>query len=192
MTEEEKPDDAGPPQEEHPESETDEADALPEQLEEALREKDQFRTMAQRAQADLVNYKRRAAEELAEVRRTATSQMLLKVISVIDDFERALALIPDDAVAPGWLEGLLLVQRNLQSILDSERVTKIEAEGQRFEPREHEAVVYEGSPDGEEGMVIRVIREGYRLHDRVLRAAQVAVSKGPENEDQPKDDEQES
>ena len=67
----------------------------------------------------------------------------------------------------------------MKSILDSEGVEKIEAKGQRFEPWEHEAVSYQETPDGEDGMVTDVFRDGYKLHDRVLRAAQVVVSKTP-------------
>ena len=153
-----------------------------EELAEALREKEQFRTLAQRSQADLVNYKRRAAEEVVEARRSASTGLLLKVLSVMDDMERALAHVPEDAVAPGWLDGLRLVQRNLSNLLDSEGVTAIEAQGRPFEPWEHEAVLYEEAPDSAEGTVVRVIREGYRLRDRVLRPAQVAVAKAPERE----------
>lgn len=155
---------------------------IEEQLAEALREKDQFRAMAQRSQADLANYKRRAAEEVVEARRSASTSLLLKVLSVVDDMERALTHVPEGAVAPGWLDGLRLVQRNLSNLLDSEGVTAIEAQGQPFEPWEHEAVLYEETPDSAEGTVVRVIREGYRLRDRVLRPAQVAVAKAPERE----------
>ena len=176
--------DAAPSDGEEVTPEPEDLTLLKEQLDEALREKDQFRAMAQRAQADLANFKRRAAEEHDETRRNATSQMLLKVLSVVDDLDRGLALVPEDAMAPGWLEGLRLVQRNLSSILDSEGVTRIEAEGKPFEPWEHEAVFYEETPNGPEGIVVNVIRTGYKVRDRVLRAAQVTVSKAPEEPDQ--------
>ena len=169
-------------------SETD----IVEQLEEALREKDQFRAMAQRSQADLVNYRRRAAEEVEESRKAAKSHLLLKVISVVDDFGRALKMVPQDAVAPGWAEGLQLVHRKLESLLESEGVTRIEAEGQPFEPFEHEALLYQESPDQDEGTVLQVIREGYRLNGKVLRAAQVAVSKAPADREDTESLEQES
>ena len=165
-----------------PVTEGDEMALLHEQLEEALREKDQFRAMAQRAQADLINYKQRSSDEQRELRRAANSNQLIKTLSIVDDLNRALKLIPESAVAPGWLEGLRLVQRNIDHILESEGVTKIDAEGQPFEPREHEAVSYEETADGEEGMVVSVIRDGYMLHDRVLRAVQVTVSKARSNE----------
>ena len=175
-----------------PASEMEDLALLKEQMEEALREKDQFRTMAQRAQADLVNYRRRVEEERGEVRRNANAQLLLKVLSIADDLQLAMAHLPDDAVAPGWVDGLRLVQRNLEQVLDSEGVTQIQAEGQPFEPREHEAVSYEETPDGQEGMVLRVIRDGYKLHGRVLRPAQVAVSKAQEPQDQDETDQEEA
>ena len=87
-------------------------------------------------------------------------------------------------MATGWLEGLLLVQRNIESVLNSEGVTKVEAQGQVFEPWEHEALFYEETPNSQEGIVIKVVRDGYKLHDKVLRAAQVIVSKSPEPQDQ--------
>jgi molecular chaperone GrpE len=136
--------------------------------------------MAQRAQADLVNYRRRAGEEMDELRRTANSHLLLQILSFLDDLDRALALVSDDAVAPGWLEGLRLVRRNMDNILDLEGVSKIEAEGQPFEPWEFEAVQYQETEDVEEGRVIEVVRNGYKHHDKVLRAAQVVVAKRPE------------
>ena len=165
---------------------------IAEQLEEALREKDQFRAMAQRSQADLVNSRRRAAEEVEESRRAAKSHLLLKVISVVDDFGRALEMVPEGAGAPGWAEGLQLVHRKLDSLLESEGVTRIEAEGQPFEPFEHEALLYQESPDKAEGTVLQVIREGYRLNGKVLRAAQVAVSKAPADREDTESLEQES
>lgn len=162
-------------------------------LDEALREKEQFRAMAQRAQADLINYRRRAEEEQGEARRHATTQMILKVLGVADGLERALALVPDDAVTPGWLEGLRLVQRKIESVLESEGVTRIEALGRPFAPSEHEAVLYEVAPDGaEEGMVARVIREGYKLKGKAIRPAQVVVSKAEEREVQSQSADEES
>ena len=172
-------------------SEAEQTHLLDEQFQEALREKDQFRAMAQRAQADLVNYKRRVADEQQELRRTAKTQLILKILSVVDDLERALALVPEDAVALGWIQGLRLVQRNIDNILETEGVSKIDARGRPFEPREHEALSYEETSDSQEGIVIRVIRDGYTLHDRVLRAAQVAVSKAPETDNRTETEDQE-
>ena len=173
-------------------SDGDEAAGIREELEEALREKDQFRTMALRAQADLTNFKRRASEEQQEVRRTANTGLLLKVLSVMDDLERALALVPEDAVAEGWLDGLKLIKRNLDHLLDSEGVRRIDAYGKPFAPWEHEAVTYEEAADCDADTVVRVVREGYTLQNRVLRAAQVVVSKAPVPDSGPETDDQEA
>lgn len=170
----------------------DDAELHKEVLEEALREKEQFRTMAQRSQADLENYKRRSAEEIAEVRRNATSQLLLKTLLVVDDLERAMSHIPDDAVAPGWLEGLQLVMRSVETLFESEGVNKIEAADQPFDPREAEAVHYQETTEAEEGHVISVVREGYKHRDKILRAAQVIVAKAPERQSESEPIEEES
>ena len=158
---------------------------LEQQLEEALREKEQFRAMAQRAQADLVNYRRRAAEERDEAKRTANSRLLLNILSIVDNMDRALALVPQDAVAPGWYDGLELVLKNINQVLESEGIMKIDAVGRDFGPWEFEAVLHEETDDTEEGKIVRVLREGYKHHDRVLRAAQVVVAKKPEPEPEP-------
>jgi molecular chaperone GrpE len=176
-------------------TETDEDALLREELEEALREKSQFRALAQRAQADLENYKRRAADEREEARRASTSGLLLKLLSVIDDLDRAMSLVPEDAVAPGWLDGLQLVQRNVGNLLELEAVTRIEAMGAPFDPWISEAVVYMESSEADEGSVIEVIREGYKHHDKLLRAAQVVVAKKPvaqgQDEENEKDEQEE-
>ena len=153
-------------------------DLLTEQLAEAERERDQFKNMAMRALADLENYKRRAAEEQAELRRSANAELIRKLLEVVDNFDRALEMLPADA-ADGWHEGLSLVQRNLMNILETEGVSKIEAAGKPFDPWEHEAVFHQETGDAEDGVIIAVTREGYRLRDRVLRASQVIVAKAP-------------
>ena len=154
-----------------------EIEPLPDPMEDMERERDQFRALAQRAQADLVNYRRRVGEERQELQRNANSSLILKFLSVVDDFERAIALLPEDAA--GWQEGLMLVKRNLDNLLESEGVSKIEAAGKPFDPWEHEAVHYLETPDADDGTIIEVFRDGYRLHDRVLRASQVIVAKAP-------------
>lgn len=153
-------------------------DLLTEQLAEAERERGQFKNMAMRAQADLQNYRRRAAEEQAELRRSANAELIRKLLEVVDNFDRALEMLPADA-ADGWHEGLSLVRRNLMNILETEGVSKIEAAGKPFDPWEHEAVFHQETTDAEDGVIIAVTREGYRLRDRVLRASQVIVAKAP-------------
>ena len=101
MTEEQQPDELKSLEEQMDEDQ-DELTRLQAELDEALREREQYKSMAQRSQADLVNYRRRSAEEMAGARERANSQLLLRMLSVADDLNRALDHIPADAVAPGW------------------------------------------------------------------------------------------
>ena len=150
-----------------------------ENLEEALREKEQFRTMAQRAQADLVNYRNRATQELEEARRTARFAVLTRFLNVIDGLSRAVQSLPDGA-DDSWTEGISLVLRNLEKTFESEGISKIDSFGAEFDPYQHEALMYEQTEDAEEGTVVNVIQEGYKIGDRILRPARVVVAQKPE------------
>ena len=146
-----------------------------ETFEEALREKEQFRSIAQRAQADLVNYRQRASQELEESRRTVQFGILSRFLGVADDLSRAIDNLPDDADET-WIQGISLVARNLSNSLEIEGVQKIEAIGEQFDPYRHEAIMYEERCDEEEGTIVSVIQDGYKLNDRILRPARVVVA----------------
>ncbi|MXY22025.1 MAG: nucleotide exchange factor GrpE [Dehalococcoidia bacterium] len=159
------------------EEDTEDSSDLEERLEEAERERDQFRTLALRYKADLENYKKRAASELDETRERANAQLLLKLIGLSDDFNRALDYIPEDTSGDGWVEGLRLTQRSMENVMQTEGLSRIEAAiGQPFDVYEHEAVFFEPTNEVDEGTVVRVVRNGYKLRNRVLRAAQVSVA----------------
>ena len=172
-----------PPCAEEREDGQDDADLLQQRLEEAERESGQFRTMAQRAQADLVNYKKRAAEEIEETRRQTASGLLLRIVAFRDDIQRALDLVPEGEVAEGWAEGLGLVMRNIDTALEVEGVTRTMVLGMPFEPWECEAVHYVETDQAAEGTVVSVFREGFSHRGKVLRAAQVVVAKRPETDE---------
>lgn len=155
-----------------------------EEFEEAIVEKERFHAMAQRAQADLINYRRRSVEEQTELRHTVISGLLMKMLSISDDLKRAFSVVPSDIESKDWIDGLRLVQRNMDSLLESEGIVKIEAEGQVFQPQEHEAIFHEEVVGMEEGMIVKVIRDGYKRYDKVLRPAQVSVSKEVESKEQ--------
>jgi len=156
-------------------SEDEETTLSQETFEEALREKEQFRSIAQRAQADLVNYRQRASQELEESRRTVQFGILSRFLGVADDLSRAIDNLPDDADET-WIEGISLVARNLSNSLEIEGVQKIEAIGEQFDPYQHEAIMYEERCDEEEGTIVSVIQDGYKLNDRILRPARVVVA----------------
>ena len=180
MTQPEQPQE--PPCSEGHEDGQDDGD-LQQRLEEAERETGQFRKLAQRAQADLANYKKRAAEEVEEARRQTAAGLLLRIVATRDDIQRALDLVPESAASEGWAEGLALVMRNIDSALEVEGVTRTEALGKPFEPWECEAVQYVETDEAVEGTVVSVFREGFSHRGRVLRAAQVVVAKRPETDE---------
>lgn len=145
-----------------------------------------YKSLAQRAQADLVNYRNRATQEIEETKRVVQFGLLSRFISVVDDLERAMENLPEDAQNE-WSEGVALVLRNLEKILELEGVVQIESMGKPFDPREHEALLYEENTENEDGVIINVIQQGYRLNERIIRPARVIVSKFIEEENQEDD-----
>ena len=148
--------------------------------EKANAEGEKYRDLLQRLQADFINYKRRVEQEREEQTKSANRELILKLLPVADDFTRALGTVPQEMADADWVKGMALIERKLMAILEEEGLKRIEAEGKEFDPWEHEAVFCEGSSDHDEGKVKAVLRDGYKLHDRVLRPAQVVVSKASE------------
>ena len=160
-------------------------------LKDALKEKDRFQSIAQRAQADLVNYRSRAIQEQDEIKRTIRFGVISRFIGVADDLERAIDEIPDD-IEKGWKEGILLVLRNLENSLDIEGVKKIDALGEIFDPYKHEALLYEKTFQSPEGTILNVIQNGYTLNDKILRPARVVVAQEYVNDEDKEDTNKES
>jgi molecular chaperone GrpE len=129
-----------------------------------------------RSVAEFKNFKRRADTERSELQRSAGASILLKVLPVVDDFERAIAAIPAEIAESSWWGGTQLIANKLRLLLESEGVKPIEALDQPFDPNLHEAVLYEDAP-GKDGIVTAEFQRGYRLHDRVIRPAMVKVGK---------------
>jgi molecular chaperone GrpE len=163
-------------------SEEDSSDALetPVDLNEEI---DHYKLIAQRAQADLVNYRNRANQEMEEAKRAVKFGVISRFISIVDDLERAVENVPEEAQIE-WTEGVALVLRNLEKALELEGVSQIESLGKSFDPREHEALLYEENSDIEDGLILNVIQQGYRLNERIIRPARVIVSKFTEQENQ--------
>jgi molecular chaperone GrpE len=152
-------------------------EALRSELEEANRKGQEYLQLLQRVQADFINYRRRMEQERTEQAKYAKSDVLLKLLPALDDFDRALAAVPPDAAGSDWVQGIQIIRRKLQTLLDSEGVQRLETVGKPFDPWQHEAVMYEEAPGAEEGSVVEEFRPGYKLHDRIIRPAQVKVAK---------------
>ncbi len=147
-------------------------------LEAAEKRVEEYLSLLQRTQADFVNYKRRVEQEREEQKRLASASVISKVLPVLDDLQRALQSVPAEYRDADWVEGIEFIERKLINILSGEGVSRIDAVGKDFNPLEHEALAYAESTDHDEGKVREVVREGYKLGNRVLRPAQVIVSSG--------------
>ena len=129
----------------------------------------------QRAAADYQNFKRRVEQERSEVAQMANVAMLINLLPLVDDLERALENVDARLAGLTWLDGVRLIHRKFQALLEMSGVTEIAADSEAFDPNVHEAVMF---GDGEDGKVIGVVQKGYKLGGRVLRPAMVVVGKG--------------
>ncbi len=142
----------------------------------------------QRAQADFLNFKRRTEQERNEVVMLASATLMLSLIPVLDDLERALESVSEKLSGFTWVDGIELIYRKLKATLEGHGLSEIKALGEPFDPNCHEAALY---AEGEEGKVIEELQKGYRLHDRVLRPSMVKVGKGQEEKDEKEETSQE-
>lgn len=150
-----------------------ESEALKRQLEEAQAQASEFKDSWMRSQAEFQNYKKRIERDNEAMYAGMKGDIIKKVLPVLDDLERALQNLPSD---DAWAEGIGLVVRKFQNILEMEGVKKIEAKGAAFDPNFHEAISHEPADGVQSGFVIEVVQNGYLLGERVIRPALVRVA----------------
>jgi molecular chaperone GrpE len=131
----------------------------------------------QRSRAEFANYKKRIEREQAQTYQNATASVIKRYLDVLDDLDRALKNRPDQGDGAVWAGGVELIYRKLLSILESEGLTLIPAQGKHFDPNLHEAISNEPSEQFESGQIIEVIKQGYSLGERVVRPALVRVAR---------------
>ena len=142
-------------------------------------EVDRWKDLAYRSQAELDNFRKRSAREAQETRAYANADLLRALFPILDNFDMGLEAARAESEKSMIFMGMTMVNRQLQDFLRESGVQEIEAQGKTFDPNLHEAVSQEASADIAEGTIIRVTRKGYKLKDRLLRAASVIVSSGP-------------
>jgi|NGEPerStandDraft_6_1074524.scaffolds.fasta_scaffold50697_2 molecular chaperone GrpE len=148
-------------------------DELKSQLAEAQSQAAEYKDGWQRSVAEFQNLRRRVEADKAEMYQTAVGSIIKRYLPILDDMERAMQARPADLA---WAEGVELICRKLQSILEAEGLKRIEAEGQKFDPNFHEAIGQEPAEGVESGTVIGIVRNGYMLGERVIRPAMVRVA----------------
>jgi len=153
-------------------------DDIQEQMLQLKAERDKYKDIALRSVADLDNYRKRMAREKDEAIRFANASFLERLIPILDNFELGLQAAKASGGQSAVVDGMSMVSRQLQDFLTSCGIETVDATGQPFNPNVHEAIAQEEDPEIEEGHVIRQLRKGYRLKDRLIRPANVVVSKG--------------
>ena len=131
----------------------------------------------QRAAADLSNYRKRVEQERNDLIKSANADLIRRLLPVLDDLDRAFQTLPDTLGSLTWVQGIMLIDRKLRTILEAEGVTSYEAVGKEFDPAYHDAVLYEDTDPANEGKVLAELQRGYRMNDRVLRPALVKVGR---------------
>ena len=132
----------------------------------------------QRSQADLENYIKRAEQEKAETVECANRMLILDLLPILDDFERAFASLPVELDEQNWTDGIRLIYNKIKAVLETQGLAEIKARGEYFDPYWHEAA---GQLEGEEGVVVEEIRKGYKLKEKLLRPSVVMIGTGNKN-----------
>lgn len=146
-------------------------------------EVEKWKDLAARSQAEFENYRKRMARERTEAIVYANRNLLEQLLPVIDNFEMGLkAAKESEGDSSMILQGMTMVHKQLEDFLSDQGVEVIPSDGLPFDPNQHEAIKQEASEEVESGHVIYTMRRGFRLKDRILRAANVVVSSGPEGE----------
>ena len=138
---------------------------------------ERYRDQALRAAADLENFRKRMIREKEEAIRFANAGLLEKLLPILDNFELGLEAARGDAAAKGIVDGFSMIHRLLGDFLQSSGLQPIESVGQPFDPKLHEALGHETDASQPEGVVLRQLRRGYRLGDRLIRPSSVIVNK---------------
>ena len=139
-----------------------------------------------RAQAEMANFRRRTDEDRINNAKYSNSRLIGNILPVLEELELAISHTEANAEnnvnsSGQLLEGIKLIQRNLTGVLESEGVSAIEGVGLIFTPLEHEAVGTEETTEIDAGYVTEILRPGFRLHDRIIRPAQVMVAMAPKD-----------
>jgi molecular chaperone GrpE len=138
---------------------------------------EEYLDLLRRTQADFINYRRRSTQEMGDVRTNAQANIIEQLLPVLDDLGRALSATPQELTNHPWVQGIRLVTKRLMGTLEQLGVRLVGKPGEQFDPRWHEALSMETRADVPEGTVLIVTRPGYALGEKVIRPAQVVVSR---------------
>lgn len=145
-------------------------------LEEAMAQVEEFKVALQRERADFINFKKRVEREKQDARKTHMAETLMKVIPIMDDFDRAMEALPTEVKTNDWMTGFSLIHKKFRDLLDNMGIIQLNPVGEPFDPNFHEAVARADSDEFASGHVIEVLQKGYVIEDKCLRPAMVKVA----------------
>jgi molecular chaperone GrpE len=150
---------------------------LKQQLDEMVKQSAENFDGWQRERADFTNFRKYIEREQDQLNQTVTANVVRKFLAVVDDMERAMKNRPVNSDTGPWVEGVDLIYRKLQTILDQEGVSRIGVNVKVFDPACHEAISHEENENYKNDEIIEVVQYGYRIGDRVIRPALVRVAR---------------
>ena len=150
---------------------------LKKKFKECKKLRDEYLAGWQRTRADFLNYKKEETERVEKIREFTKNELILKILKILDDFERAKRGIPEELGDSDWLKGFFQIENQFKNFLKEEKVEEIKAIEEKFDPNFHEAVGETEKENIEPGNVVEVLEKGYLLNGRLLRVAKVKVAK---------------
>jgi len=150
---------------------------LEKKLIECQKLRDEYLAGWQRSRADFLNYKKEELKRIAEVAEFTKRELVLKILEILDNLERAIEQVSEKEKDSEWTKGIIQIREQFRKFLSEEKVEEIKAEGERFNPDFHEAVDEIEVSGKESGYIVDVLEKGYLLNGQVLRPAKVRVSK---------------
>jgi molecular chaperone GrpE len=150
---------------------------LKKKLEECQKKAEEYLAGWQRARADFLNYKKEEMERMGEIVKFANVELILKMLPILDNFEKAEKEIPEEKKKDKFLEGLLQIKTQLRDFLKNQTLEEIKTVGEKFDPNFHEVVEAVETKDKESGVIIEETQKGYKLQGKVIRPAKVKITK---------------
>lgn len=150
-----------------------------EDIETVRADRDQYLDQLQRSVAEFTNFRRRTEQERAQLVPVVRRDLLAQFLPVVDDFERAMAQVPDDQRENSWIKGLAMIETKFRGVLERADVVTIDPVGESFDPSRHEAVATEPGTNG--STVVEVYQKGYAIGDMLIRPAMVKTGAAPQN-----------
>jgi len=150
---------------------------LKKELEECQKQKEEYLVGWKRERADFINYKKTEEERINKIVKFANENLILKILSVLDNIYIAEKELPQKLEKNDWVKGILKIKEQILDFLRKEGIEEIKCLGENFNPNFHEAVESVQTKNYESGIIIEEIKKGYKLNGKVIRPAKVKVAK---------------